>query len=357
MNRYLQATAVLFLVFAFSGCACNAGSGNGQTPAPPATAAPTPPAGSAAPGPTPAPETASPAPTGTPGITVPATNAPGPGTPEPRAPEPSPTPAEPTPEPTETIPAAETYASDGLGLTFTVPGSWADQYRVEEGDGYLSVYFTPAESPGKSSRSGELFSVAKAHTAVDGQYISGEWEFTINGTTYAWGVFDRLAYGASAPEYDTYRALQNDIPAIFETVRSISGQAPDSSKRIWIETIPRSAGYETTMGLGIAITLPDRWIGRCRIVEREDVLSFYFKPEEPVDASIGDGFLFCILRKTPEDDAAFMDGVLEFEVDGVAYVSGTSTDASYTPDLPDYDTYRKMAGDRQEIIDSARAIP
>jgi hypothetical protein len=74
-----------------------------------------------------------------------------------------------------------------------------------------------------------------------------------------------------------------------------------------------------------------------------------------MDTSLGDGFFFSISRKTSEDDAEFMDSVIEFDINGVTYISGTSTDVPYSEEQPEYDTYRAMCGDREKILDSVRA--
>jgi hypothetical protein len=326
MKRFAAVIAIALLITVFSGCSTP--NGGLKSDAPPATATPI------------------------------ASDTPPPATPEPsllpaETPEPDTTPEETTPEPRESAPANTIYTSTNLGITFTIPQSWAGKYRVEEADGCLTVYFNPAEPLGRNSWSGELFSVCKEASGKR-VYLSGEWTFELNGTSYVWGIIDSMSYSEFAPEYDTYTAMEKDIPAIFDTVQSLSGSAPKNVRRLWLEVIPQTAEYTTTMGLGIRFTLPESWIGKCRIVERADFVSFFFNPQVPFNANMGDGYLFSILKKTSDSDADFMDSVLEFEVNGVTYISGTSTDVSYSADQPEYDTYLAMCADRQEILDSVR---
>ncbi len=326
MKRSYQIVfAVLFLIITLSGCSMDVNTWPTITPQPTQTVAPVP---SSAMPVTPSPTSAV-------------------------AFEPSSTPDEVLPEPTEIIPNTNVYTSIGLGLTFTVPKSWVGKYRVKDGEGYLSVYFIPAE-PIDTAHEGVFFSILKITDTNEG-LLRNDWEFRINDTTYIWGSNAQFTYWQTDPEFSAYANLEKDIPDIFKTVRSISGQVPDNVKRLWIEVFPTKTEYTTTMGLGIAFTLPKSWIGKCRIVESEDDILFYFHPAKPFDPNTGDGFLFCISRKMAEDDSDFLDGAQEFTIDGVTYISGTSTDVPYSEDQPEYDTYMSMGG-RQEILDSVRAV-
>ena len=268
--------------------------------------------------------------------------------------EPSSTPDEVLPEPTEIIPNTNVYTSIGLGLTFSVPKSWVGKYRVKEGEGCLSVYFIPAE-PIDTAHEGEFFSILKI-TDSNVEHLRNDWEFRMNDTTYIWGSDAQFFYWQTDPEYNTYATMEKDIPDAFQTVRSVSGQVPDHVKRLWIEVFPTKTEYTTTMGLGIAFTLPKSWIGKCRIVESEDNITFYFRPAKPFDPNTGDGSLFGIFRRSSYNDPdCWGDSVYEFEIDGVKYVSDTATDVPYSEDQPEYDTYMSMGG-RQEILDSVQAV-
>ncbi len=267
--------------------------------------------------------------------------------------EPSSTPDEALPEPTEIIPNTNVYTSIGLGLTFTVPKSWVGKYRVKECEGFVTVCFNPAE-PIDTAHEGEFFSILKIADTNE-ELLRYDWDFRMNDTTYIWGSNAQFIYWQTDPEFATYAKMEKDIPDIFKTVRSISGQVPDHVKRLWIEVFPTTTEYTTTMGLGIAFTLPKSWIGKCRIVESEDDISIYFHPAEPFDPNTGDGFLFFISRKVSDVDTPILDGVHEFVVGSITYISGTSTDVPYSVDQPEYDIYMSMGG-QQEILDSVRAV-
>ena len=242
-----------------------------------------------------------------------------------------PTPGEAEPEPTESIPASTEYTSTNLGLAFTVPESWVGKYRVKEYDNHITVYFNPANPIPENSWSGELFSVARENTE-DSNGIFGDWEFEINSATYVWGLFDGAncsgcveSYGEGAPEYSRFMAMRKDIPAIFSSVESLSGQTPTSRKKLWIETYPKTRDYTTTMGLGIQFTIPKYWIGKCRIVETEDYVSFYFKPKKYDPNKYGDGLFFDIGIITPGADVGEEDGDQFITINGICFDCGGPT--------------------------------
>ena len=326
MKRFLITAAVLFLIATFSGCTIEGTVFPSIMPQPTQVA-------------TQAPSFASPVESSTIVTTV----------------EPSPTPKETIAEPTEIIPTTSKYTSTGLGLTFTVPKSWVGKYRVKEGEDYLSVYFNPAK-PIDSIHEGEFFTILKK-ADVDEELIRNDWEFNMNGITYIWGSNASFFYWQTDPEYNTYAAMEKDISDIFQTVRSVSGKVPEHVKRLWIEVFPPKNSYTTTMGLGIAFTLPKSWIGKCRIVESEDDIVFYFRPAEPFDPNAADGSFFGIFKETSYSSPDFWgDSVKELQIDGVTYISDTATDVTYSEEQPEYDTYATMSGDREEILDSVRAV-
>lgn len=255
------------------------------------------------------------------------------------------------PEPVKVVPKTNVYTNEGLGLTFTVPKSWVGKYRVEEGEGYLSVYYGLVESD--DSDSTELFTIMKK-TCSKWDCFSDEWEFGMNGTTYGWGTtsFDIEL----ASDNETYVKMQYDVPAISHTLRSVIGKVPDHIKTIWLELVPKKTEYKTTLGLGIAFTLPKSWIGKCRIDESEDCVSFSFYPKKPINKYNGNGFFFAIDKNALKNDYSDMDSVRQFTINGITYVSYTTTDVCYSEDQPEFDTFMSMNGDSREILDSIRAV-
>lgn len=111
----------------------------------------------------------------------------------------------------------------------------------------------------------------------------------------------------------------------------------------------------TSDSLGITFTLPDSWVGKYRVEERAGFLTVYFKPAEPVDPDVGDGEMFCIVKKTADIDTSFYDNAQEFEIGGVTYIWGEPTDVRYSEGQPEYDAYVQMHQDFPAIYQSIRA--
>lgn len=269
----------------------------------------------------------------------------------------TPTPADTSSEPVGTVPASTQYTSTDFGLTFTVPESWIGKYRVVEGGNCLTVYFNPAEGIPENSWSGELFSIARKYTAESAD-INGDWEFEINGATYIWGMFDGLnfsgyvdSYGDGAPEYNRYMTMRKDIPAIFTSVKSLSGQALTNKKRVWIDSCPRKRIYTTTMGLGIQFIIPQSWIGKCRIVETKNFVTVYFKPRKYNPEKYGDGYLLSIeMKTTDEDEEDYSDSVT---IRGADYFCYESSDVSY--DGPEDRTFSQMTNEVWKVFETIKA--
>lgn len=131
-------------------------------------------------------------------------------------PEPSPSPEAATTAPAETETASIQYTSTALGLAFTMPGSWADKYRVQEGDGYLAVYFKPASTI--EDGLGKFFTVMKKTSEDDGGYFDDEVQIEINDVTYICGSPTDVAYSEENPEYEAYVKMKQDVPAIIQSI-------------------------------------------------------------------------------------------------------------------------------------------
>jgi len=259
------------------------------------------------------------------------------------------------PKATTVIPTTNIYASAGLALTFTVPAGWVGKFSVEDGGDYLSVYFNPATPYAPNVRDGELFTIEQ-EDSEDMSY-GGDWEFKLGGVTYAWGSIngiDGVDYNDFEPEYNTYMAMVNNVPAVFDTVRSLSGQAPLNVKKLWIKAVPTKPEYTTSMGLGIKFTLPKSWLDKCRIEEDANSVSFFFKPKKP-NPAYGDGLLLMITKKTGvEGEEDGWNGVQEFNVGGIAYFSGAPAEASYKG--PEQKTFDGMQGGIQAVVNSVKAV-
>lgn len=268
-------------------------------------------------------------------------------------PDASPTPTA-EPEPTKIVPTTTVYTSTNFGLSFTMPDSWVGKYGVEEGTGYLSVYTNPDKPFGDNSLNEELFTIVKPDNNNDGPEYS-EWQFTANGNDYVWGFNDDMPYGLEESEYDRFHAMLNEIPTIFKTLRSASGQTITDVKKLQIELVPKKGGeYITTLGMGIAFELPDSCKNKCRVVETKDTISFFFIPKEPWPDRYG-AFMFIIEKKTPETacDESDCDGVQEFTVNGLTYFYGGATDVEY--EGPEQDAYYSTLS-AEEIVDTIRAV-
>ena len=340
MKRLAVALAIAGMVFTFPGCTML--SVGTKSSAPLATAMETPVTTAAPDETSPMPETASPDPSQTPEETEPEPSA---------ALSPAPSP---TPKPVKTA-SSNIYSNRSLGLSFTMPKSWAGKYRVVNGKGYLSVYFSPVDTADLNDpNDGELFSIVEEKVKKSGD-MSGDWTFNLNGLTYIWGSFD-MEYDDTEPEYDTYSAMLKDIPAVFASVKSsLSGQAPGNVEKLWIESIPKQTVYTTTMGLGIQFTLPKSWLGKCRIVERKDEVDAYFNPKKPLTEENGDGWLFVIAKKSPDTEEWELDYTAEITVNGVTFICGGPTDVAYEGE--EDDLFGQMANAISKVFDTIRAAP
>ncbi len=131
--------------------------------------------------------------------------------------------AMPTPEPTEESAAAEgafeTITSASLGIAFDVPASWAGKYRVDEGDGYLIVYFKPSEPIDDGM--GKFFTILTKTSEDDAGFFDNEEEIEINGVTYLVGMPTDVTYSQENPEFDTFKAMREDLPMIRDSLRSV----------------------------------------------------------------------------------------------------------------------------------------
>jgi hypothetical protein len=166
-----------------------------------------------------------------------------------------------------------------------------------------------------------------------------------------------MQYDDTEPEYNTYTAMVKDIPAIFASVKSLADETPINVQKLWIETIPKTTVYTTTMGLGIQFTLPKSWLGKCRIIESKDDVEAYFNPRKPLTEESGDGWLFVIEKKSKntEGDDEFLDYYQEVKVNGVTYICGGPTDVAYEGD--EDDLFMQMANDIGKVFDTIRVAP
>jgi hypothetical protein len=142
-------------------------------------------------------------------------------------PDPSPEPsALPTAKPTGAQPtkAANEYMSAMLGIMFTLPDSWTGKYHVDEGDGYLTVYFVPEEPIDETKGDGMLFTVIVKEAEDDGGFFDNEREIGINGVKYLCGTSTDVSYLEDQPEYETYEAMMRDLPAVFDSIRAAEGE-------------------------------------------------------------------------------------------------------------------------------------
>lgn len=253
-----------------------------------------------------------------------------------------------TPSPTVTPP--NVYVSEKFGFSFTVPNSWVGKYHVKEGEGYLTVYFDPAE-PTEYGNS-ELFSIGTEAYAEE-ELFDSDYKFEINGVVFIWGSISIL-YTESDPEYDTYMAWQKDIPGVFKSIRSLSGQEPENVKKLWIEVIPHKQVYTST-NLGISFTLPKDWLGSCCVVEDEGYLSVYFKPQNPIAEDMGDGLLFIIVNKKLNYDWDLFSERKDVTVKGVTFVCGGPTDVGYGGEGKELDRYIVMENEICKIFKTVRA--
>lgn len=126
----------------------------------------------------------------------------------------------PTVEPTQAAPRLNIYSSSALGIAFAVPDSWVGKYRVEEGDGYLTVYFKPKESIDPNVGDGELFCIVKKTPDIDTSMYDNPQEFEINGAKYIWGQPTDVRYSQGQPEYDTYVKMQQDFASIYQSIQA-----------------------------------------------------------------------------------------------------------------------------------------
>jgi hypothetical protein len=139
--------------------------------------------------------------------------------------EPEATETEPVATETETVaptaaPKVSIYTSETLGITFTVPDTWVGKYRVEEGDGYLTVFFNPAEPIDQNVGDGELFCIVKKTPDIDTSMYDNSQEFEVNGVAYIWGQPTDVRYSEGQPEYDTYVQMLQDFSAVYQSIRA-----------------------------------------------------------------------------------------------------------------------------------------
>lgn len=121
----------------------------------------------------------------------------------------------PTPAVTSSLP---TYTSDALGLEFTMPHSWAGKYRVVESDGRLTVYFKPSQTPDPNVGDGELFCIVCKTADLDMTLYDNAREIKNFSGTFIWGEPTDVRYQPGQPEYDTYVAMQKNVPGIYYSV-------------------------------------------------------------------------------------------------------------------------------------------
>lgn len=253
------------------------------------------------------------------------------------------------------VPTTNTYTSMDTGITFTVPNSWIGKYRVEEQQGYATVYFNPAGSINTDVGDGELFSINPKDSEEDELLYSYAVEFKIDETTYICGELNDACYQKGQPEYDTYKTMQKDLPAVFESIRTSKGQMPDNIIKN-PKPAPMNLVYTSTK-LNITFSMPNSWKGKYRVEEGDGCINVSFKPKKPLTKKNGDGWLFIIEKKTDDtaDDEEMLDCVKEVNLNGITYICGTPTDVSY--EGPEDETFQKMNSDVWAIFDSIRAAP
>ena len=128
-------------------------------------------------------------------------------------------PVEPTATPEPTVAAnPNDYTSEALGITMTMPESWAGKYRVAEYDGSFTVCFKP-EEPIEDGM-GVFFSIVKKTAEDDGSFLDEAVEFKIGDTTYIYGLPTDVTYFEDSPEYSTYQNMRQDMPGILRSVRA-----------------------------------------------------------------------------------------------------------------------------------------
>lgn len=110
------------------------------------------------------------------------------------------------------------YTSEALGITMTMPESWAGKYRVAEYDGSFTVCFKP-EEPIEDGM-GVFFSIVKKTAEDDGSFLDEAVEFKIGDTTYIYGLPTDVTYFEDSPEYSTYQNMRQDMPGILRSVRA-----------------------------------------------------------------------------------------------------------------------------------------
>lgn len=117
-------------------------------------------------------------------------------------------------------PAVNEYTSATLGIMFSMPESWSGKFRVDEGEGYLGVYFFPEEPIDETMGEGKLFTIIVKESEDDAGFFDNEREIEINGIKYLCGMPTDVSYSENQPEYETYTAMMKDVPSVLETIRA-----------------------------------------------------------------------------------------------------------------------------------------
>ena len=121
---------------------------------------------------------------------------------------------------TGATPDENTVVSDTLGIAFTVPEDWAGKYRVEERNGYLSVYFVPSVPFDDSFGDGFIFTITKQTSEDDEYFLDNSRKLDINGVPYICGTSTDVSYSPEQPEYEIYEEMFQDYSDIMETIRA-----------------------------------------------------------------------------------------------------------------------------------------
>jgi hypothetical protein len=274
--------------------------------------------------------------------------------PETASTSPSPSPGEMMPDLPEVthFPETNSYTSKWLNLTFTVPESWVGKYSVwEDGSCCLNVYFNPSEYIDDDVYDGMLFSINMKESELDELLFQSLMEFDIDGKTYIFCMPKDESYRKNQSEYGTYMMMQKDIPAIFTTIRTATGQLPEN-----IVYNPKPAPLTLKYSykrLGITFSMPESWKDKYRVEEGKDNIYVYFKPKKPLTEENGSGFLFAIEKKTKETPVTILDVCSEIKIHGVTYICYGSTSVEYAGE--EEDLYLQMASEIYAISETIRA--
>ena len=117
--------------------------------------------------------------------------------------------------------ATPVYNNSVLGLSVVFPTDWAGKYTVKEADNGFYVYFKPRQPADEGA--GLFFCVLKKSSVSDvNEYdsIDGKKEINVGGTAYFIGAPLDVDFPDSHPEFSTYQALSEEIPAIIAGIKA-----------------------------------------------------------------------------------------------------------------------------------------